>query len=91
MKKHFYSHLIETSELSLALADIKLSQEERIHLISLVESNLHHLILDVVLSELSEDDKKAFLRHVATESHDKVWDLLNKKVDNIEDKIKKGS
>lgn len=91
MKKHFYSHLIETSQLSLALGDMELSKDERIHLLSLVESNLHHLILDVVLSELSEEDKKIFLEHVATNSHDKVWELLNKKVANIEEKIKKAA
>ena len=91
MKKHFYSHLIETSEISLALGDMELSKEERLHLLSLVESNLHHLILDVVLSELSEEDKKVFLEHVATNSHDKVWELLNEKAENIEEKIKKAA
>lgn len=88
MKKHFYSHIVETSSLSLALGDMDLSQEERLHLVSLVESNLHHTILDAVLSELSEEDKKIFLHHVAHNEHDRVWELLNKKVENIEEKIK---
>ncbi|MBI2430743.1 MAG: hypothetical protein HYV39_01870 [Candidatus Levybacteria bacterium] len=79
---------METSSLSLALGDMDLSQEERLHLVSLVESNLHHTILDAVLSELSEEDKKIFLHHVAHNEHDRVWELLNKKVENIEEKIK---
>lgn len=89
MKKHFYSHLVETSSISLSLGDMDLSQEERVHLISLVESNLHHTILDAVLSELSEEDKKTFLHHVAHDEHDKVWELLNSRIKNIEEKIKK--
>ncbi len=89
--KHFYSHLIETSHISLELGDMDLSQEERVHLISLVESNLHHTILDAVLSELSEEDKKIFLHHAAHDKHEKTWELLNEKVDNIEEKIKKAA
>lgn len=89
MKKHFYSHIIETTEISLALGDLNLSQEERVHLIQLVEKNLHHEILDLVLSELSEEDKKTFLHHVAHEKHDKVWEHLTSKIENVEEKIKK--
>lgn len=88
MNKHFYSHLIETSTVSLALGDMELSQEERLELISLAHDNLHHAILDAVLSELSENDKKLFLQHLAIDDHDKIWELLKKKVVNIEEKIK---
>ena len=88
-QKHFYSHIIETSTLSLALGDVAMTQEQRVHLISLIESNLHHEILDVVLSELSDADKRLFLEHLVADEHDKVWELLNQKVDLVEDKIKK--
>lgn len=87
--KHFYSHIIETSTVSLALGDMELSQDERRELISLAHDNLHHAILDTVLSELSEDDKKIFLQHVAFDDHAKIWDLLGSKVKNIEEKIQK--
>ena len=89
MKTHFYSHIVETSSLSLALADIDLTQDERKHLIQLAQDNLHHAILDVVLSELSEKDKQEFLKLLAKDDQDKIWKLLTKSVDNIEDKIKK--
>lgn len=89
--KHFYSHIIETSTLSLALGDMELSQEERLELLSLAHDNLHHTILDTVLSELSDEDKKLFLQHVAVDDHDKVWELLKSKVDNIEEKIKQAA
>jgi len=89
MKRYFYSETIETASLSLALAEMDLSNEERKHLIELVQENLHHAILDSVLSELSEDDKQKFLELLAKDEDDQIWELLNKRVDNIEDKIKK--
>lgn len=89
MKKHFYSHIIETSTLSLSLGEMELSQKERLELLSLAHDNLHHAILDTVLSELSEVDKKLFLQHLAVDNHNKIWELLRDKVENIEEKIKK--
>lgn len=88
MKVHFYSHIVETSSISLVLADMDLTQEERKHLIDLAQDNLHHAILDVVLSELSDKDKQEFLRLLAHDEHDQIWKLLTKSVDNIEEKIK---
>ena len=88
-KKHFYSDIIETSSLSITLGDMDLSHEERLHLISLVESNLHHTILDAILSELSEEDKNKFLMHLSSNNHEKIWSFLKDKIENIEEKIKK--
>ena len=88
-KKYFYTHIVDTSTLSLELGDMDLTPKERLHLISLIDSNIHHEILDLILSELNPIDKKTFLTHLASEDHDKVWKLLNDKVDNIEEKIKK--
>lgn len=91
MKSRFYSHIIETSTISLALGEMDLSQDERKHLIALVDENLHHAILDAVLSELSEKDKKEFMELLAEneEDNEKVWKMLSERIDHIEDKIKK--
>lgn len=88
-KKYFYTHIVDTSTLSLELGSMNLNPKERMHLISLIDSNIHHEILDLVLSELNPIDKKTFLAHLASENHDKIWKLLRGKVDNIEEKIKK--
>ncbi len=66
-----------------------LTPKERIHLISLINSNIHHEVLDLILSELNDRDKKTFLMHVVSEDHDKIWEFLEGKVENIEEKIKK--
>lgn len=91
IQKQFYSHIVDTSTITLSLGEMDLAQEERVYLISLVEGNLHHAIVDAVLSELGEEDKKEFLLHLHSNEHGKIWDLLNNKVENIEDKIKKAA
>ncbi len=87
MKKHFYSHIVQTDSLHVSLSELDLTQEEREELVSIANDTLHHVILDAVLSELSEDDKKQFLSLLLSEKHEDIWKLLNAKVENIEGKI----
>ena len=91
MKKHFYSHLIEIDSLTAMLSDVPLSTTEKKDLLSLIESNMHHTILDLVLSELSEKDKQTFLTHLAEDNHDATWQLLKQRVSDIETKIQKAA
>lgn len=89
MKKRFYSHVVDTSSISLSLGEMNLSQEERKHLIELAQDNLHHAILDVVLSELSDKDKQKFLLLLSEDDQEKIWKLISERIDHVEDKIKK--
>lgn len=89
MKKHFYSHIISMDSLLSALDEMEFSDEQKAHLLSLIDSTIHHVVLDAILSELSEEDKKVFLMYVANDDHMNVWNHLNKKIDNIEEKIRK--
>lgn len=72
----------------MALDSLGMEGHEREEMKELIEKNLYHTILDAVLSELSSEDKKIFLSHLAEDDHEKTWALLNKQVTNIEDKIK---
>lgn len=87
--KQFYSHLIEIESLIVELDKLDLADEQKKHLGELIDSSLHHTILDAVLSELSEDDKRIFIKHLEEGDHQKIWQFLNEKIENIEDKIKK--
>lgn len=91
MKKHFYSHLVEKKTLIIALNELPLSEDEKIDLLVLIDSNLQHVILDAILSELKEEDKVEFLKHLTHNDHDKVWAFLNDRVEDIEEKIKKAA
>ena len=87
--KQWYSHLVEIESIIIELDQMDLSHEEKLHLAKLVDSSLHHTVLDAVLSELSDSDKRKFVSHLNENDHDKIWKFLNEKVDNVEIKIKK--
>lgn len=87
--KQFYTHLIEIKSLVVELDKMDLSVNEKLHLSKLIDSNLHHTILDVILTELSEEDKLKFLNLLKTNDHNKIWEHLNDKVDKVEEKINK--
>lgn len=89
--KQFYTHLIEIESLIIELDKLDLIKEQKIHLTNLIDSSLHHSVLDAILSELSDTDKKAFLNHLKEDDSAKIWQFLNEKVDNIENKIKKAA
>ncbi len=91
MKPFFYSHLIEIESIIIELDKLDLSSEQKTHLTSLIDSSLHHTILDAILSELSPQDKKVFLNRLKEDDHSKIWEFLNGKVDFVEEKIKKSA
>jgi len=87
--KYFYSHIIDIESVVVELDKLDLEDHEKMHLSELVDSSLHHTVLDAILSELSEEDKRVFLKHLEEdESHEKIWEHLNSKVDGIEETIK---
>lgn len=89
MKKYFYSHIVEIDSVIVELNKMDLSENEKKHLIEIADSSMYHAVLDAILSELSQDDKKIFLKHLSSEDHEKTWQHLNSKINNIEQKIKK--
>ncbi len=88
MVKHFYSFIIETETLFLEIDSLEISDSEKSHLKSLAESHIHHSILDAIMSEMSAPDKKLFLEHLNSKNHQRVWDFLHEKVEDVEEKIK---
>ncbi len=88
--KYFYSHLIEINNLTSSLDELNLKDDHKKHLGSLIDSHVHHTVMDVILSELSAEDKMLFLKKVSEDPEDqKLWEFLNEKTEKIEDKIKK--
>lgn len=88
MVKHFYSFIVETDTLHLAIEELEINDSEKSHLKSLADSHIHHSILDTIMSELAPNDKKLFLTHINTKDHDRIWKFLHSKIDNVEEKIK---
>jgi hypothetical protein len=89
--KFFYSHLIEITDISLKLKEVELSDDEKLHLTSLIEANIHSVVIDTVLSELSKEDKKTFLKNLVSNDHEKTWEHLKSRIGKLEDKITKAA
>ncbi len=85
----FYTHLIEIESVIEELDKMDLSKEEKMHLAQLLDSSLHHTILDAIFSQLTEEDKKTFVAYLQENEHKKIWKFLQEKIDDVEDKIKK--
>jgi hypothetical protein len=94
MNKHkgtFYAHLVNIEEVLVELDTLDLSHHEKHHLGQLMDSNVHHSVLDVILQELQDEDKEILLRLINSDKHDKIWEHLNAKVDAVEEKIQKAA
>ena len=87
--KHFYSHLIEIHEIYFSISELDLADDERGHLLSLAEANIHATVINTVLPELSDDEKKIFLKNLLADDHDKTWKHLSTRVKNVEEKLSK--
>lgn len=88
--KFFYHKIIIIESIAQELHSMDLSDQERSHLANLVDSSLHAAILHEVLSNLNEQDKRIFVKLLTQDPEgERIWEFLNKKVDKIEDKIKK--
>lgn len=90
MKKHFYHQIIVIDSIHLGLGTLDLSPKEKEELIEIIENNMHHTVVDTVLSELEENDKKTFLALITQpdQKHDLIWAFLDMKVAQAETKIK---
>lgn len=89
--KQWYSHLIEIESITTQLDQLNLSNDERLYLSYLIDSSLHHTILNAILSELSEEDKRVLINHLNEGDHARIWQYLKSKIVGIEDKIKKAA
>lgn len=73
------------------LGKLSLTADERKELEELAHDQLHQVILDAILTELTLRDKKIFLANLEYEEDEKIWKHLNEKVENIEEKITKAA
>ena len=89
--RKFYSHLIEIDSLTVELESLNLADHEKHELAHLVDSNIHNVVMDAILSNLNEEDKRKFAEIVLSEDHKKIWNFLNEKSGSVEEDIKKAA
>ncbi len=87
MMNHFYSDLVKLEKIIEVLETFDLSLEEKEELLHIAHETTHHAILDMILSELPEEDKTTFLIYISDEDHEMVWSHLRDNIEDIENKI----
>ena len=88
--KLFYDHLVLKEDLIVELEKHKLAVEEREELVALVDENLHHHVLDTILTHLPKEKHQDFLKKFHNAPHDeKLLEYLKTEtVVDIEEEIK---
>ena len=87
LQKYFYSHLLYDNDLEAELDSLDITSGEKDELLELSHIHVHQTVMDAILSELTDTDKKRFLELMAEGKDEKIWEHLNKKIEKIEDKI----
>lgn len=87
--KKFYSHLIEIESLTIELDSMDLEDHQKHELAALLDGNIHNVVMDAILSKLSEEDKRKFAEMAQSDDHGKIWEFLKNKSEDIEAEIKK--
>jgi hypothetical protein len=90
-KKTFYHHLISTEDIEIELNNLGLPEHERIELLEIAENAIHYTIIDIVLSELKEEDKKTFLEHHTIGNHETTLRFLKNRIDDLETRVKESA
>ncbi len=88
MKKYFYHDILDLEWIEGEIDGLDISDQEKKKLAEMARYELHQTILDTVLSELSEREKKVFLGNLNYDTNDKTWKHLAENIEKVEDKIK---
>lgn len=88
MGKYFYAHIIDPEDLHRELDVLDITSHEKNHLTLILESSLHHQIIDLVLTELPDEHKKSFMLHLANDDNESTWKVVEAGIDNPEAKIR---
>jgi hypothetical protein len=83
MTKIFYDHLVNIEEVTSQFKHLTVVEKEE--LIEIVDENIHHGILDVILKNLSQEKHEEFLIKFHHGPHDPdLLEYLRKDVEDIE-------
>ena len=90
MSKLFFDHLVIREEITAHLDTFVMDQEEKEEIIRIIDENLHHHVLNVILNHLPKEHHATFMELVIKTPHDpSVLDFVKSKVEvDIEEEIK---
>jgi transposase len=85
---YFYDHVISVESVHRAIDDLELPTDQRVELRRLLEAQVHHNIMNLILSELPPEDRAQFLEYHSAGDSERMWALLSEKIESVEEKIR---
>jgi hypothetical protein len=89
--RKFYAHLVEIESLTVELEKLELADHEKHELAKLLDVNIHNSVMDAILSKIPDSEKKQFAEIAGREDHEKIWEFLKSKSEDIEEDIRKAA
>ena len=95
--KYLFEEIIQIKTVHLKLNELNLADEEKEELLEIMKSTIHHKVIDLILSELTDEEKEIFLSQVipspgeeSSEAFPKDVSLnvLRDRINNLEEKVK---
>jgi len=84
-KKVFFSHLIEVDPLIMLVEEILQAEKEKLEILDMIDSTLHHRIVDRILQELDEQHHEIFMHEYSQNpSNEEILVFLKKQIPDIE-------
>lgn len=85
-----FSNYLDLEVLVLSFEGLNLKEEQKQHLIKLVDSSFHQLVFNEILSALTTSDKKIFLYHLSSnKKQDEVMEFLSVKIEDVDGRIRR--
>lgn len=93
--KYLFEEIIQIKTVHLKLNEMDLTDQEKEELLEIMKSTIHHKVIDLILSELTDEEKEIFLEGVSTgrgfsdtHKNGQFLDVLKDRINNLEAKIK---
>lgn len=91
-RKTFFSHLLDTDQLIMLVERYLEVEEEKLEILDMIDSTLHHRVMDRVLHELDEGHHEIFIAEYSRDPGDEeLLFFLKKHIPDIEDVIRSES
>lgn len=83
--KYFYHKIITVESLIIELDGMGLSESQKLHLGRLIDSTIHHTVMDLILTKLPQDDHGRFVSYLKENPESEIiMEFLTERIDNIE-------
>ena len=91
-KKVFFSHLLDSDKYILLLEKLLEIEQEKLEILDMIDSTLHHRVMNLILQELNEEHHEFFIKEYSQNPGNvEILIFLKKQIPDIESKIRKES